>query len=120
MRLCLKTPHVLAALRYSLDGFCTAWKDEIAFRQVVTEAAFLVPLAFLLGEGWVERTLLILPCFLCIMVELLNSAIENTVDRISLERHPLSKKAKDLGSSAQMSAQIFLAFVWLSFMLGGE
>lgn len=105
------------AVRYSLDGYRAAWQDEEAFRQIVLLAVAGMPLACWLGESWSERIVLVLPLVICLLVELLNSAIENVVDRISLERHPLSKKAKDMGSAAQFTAQCFLAVVWLGFLL---
>lgn len=107
--------RILNACRYSLDGYQSAWQDESAFRQIVLLAIAGIPLACLLGEGWSEKILLILPIILCIIVELFNSAIENVVDRISLEQHSLSKKAKDMGSAAQFTAQLFLACVWLGW-----
>ena len=58
-----------------------------------------------------------MPLVLCLLVELLNSAIENVVDRVSLEWHPLAKKAKDMGSAAQFTAQLFLAAVWVTYLL---
>ena len=109
--------RLLNAVCYSLAGYAAAWKDEEAFRQIVLLAAVGVPLACWLGETWAERVLLVLPLVLCLLVELLNSAIENTVDYISLERHPLAKKAKDMGSAAQFTAQLFLAAVWGSFLV---
>ena len=104
------------AVRYSLDGWRAAWKDEEAFRQIAVVAAVGVPLAFGIGQSWGDIVLLLLPLALCLVVELLNSAIENIVDRISLEKHPLAKKAKDMGSAAQFTAQIFLAMVWCSYL----
>ena len=76
------------------------------------------PLACWLGRDWTESVLLAVPLVLCLLVELLNSAIENVVDRISLEWHPLAKKAKDMGSAAQFTAQLFLAAVWGGYLLG--
>ncbi|WP_300719210.1 diacylglycerol kinase [uncultured Desulfovibrio sp.] len=106
------------AVRYSLEGYAAAWRDEEAFRQIALLAGAGLPLACWLGRDWAESVLLAVPLVLCLLVELLNSAIENTVDRISLERHPLAKKAKDMGSAAQFTAQIFLALVWGSHLLG--
>lgn len=77
-----------------------------------------LPLACRLGRDWAESVLLAVPLVLCLLVELLNSAIENVVDRISLEWHPLAKKAKDMGSAAQFTAQLFLAAVWGGYLLG--
>ena len=102
---------------YSLDGYRAAWRDEEAFRQIVILLAAGIPLAFLLGRNWAETVLLVLPLVLCVIVELFNTAVENVVDRISLDMHPLSKKAKDMGSAAQFTAQLFLAFVWGGYLL---
>lgn len=85
------------AVIYSLDGYRAAWRDEEAFRQIVILLAAGIPLAFLLGRNWAETVLLVLPLVLCVIVELFNTAVENVVDRISLDMHPLSKKAKDMG-----------------------
>lgn len=105
------------AVIYSLDGYRVAWRDEEAFRQIVILLAAGIPLAFLLGRNWAETVLLVLPLVLCVIVELFNTAVENVVDRISLDMHPLSKKAKDMGSAAQFTAQLFLAFVWGGYLL---
>lgn len=105
------------AVIYSLDGYRAALRDEEAFRQIVILLAAGIPLAFLLGRNWAETVLLVLPLVLCVIVELFNTAVENVVDRISLDMHPLSKKAKDMGSAAQFTAQLFLAFVWGGYLL---
>lgn len=105
------------AVIYSLDGYRAAWRDEEAFRQIVILLAAGIPLAFLLGRNWAETVLLVLPLVLCVIVELFNTAVESVVDRISLDMHPLSKKAKDMGSAAQFTAQLFLAFVWGGYLL---
>lgn len=104
--------RLLNATRYSLAGYKAAWQDEEAFRQICLLAVIGLPLACRLGRDWTESVLLAVPLVLCLLVELLNSAIENVVDRISLEWHPLAKKAKDMGSAAQFTAQLFLAAVW--------
>lgn len=105
------------ALRYSWEGYCAAWRDEQAFRQIVGLCVPGLPLACLLARSWAEWVLLMLPLALSVIVELCNSAIENTVDRISTERHPLAKKAKDMGSAAQLTAQIFIVLVWGGHLL---
>ena len=89
---------------YSLAGLRAAYAGEAAFRQLVFLNLVLIPLALLLEVSRVERAVLIAVVFLGLIVELLNSAIEATVDRISLELHPLSKQAKDMGSAAQLLA----------------
>lgn len=105
------------ALRYSLDGYRAAWKDEQAFRQIVCLCGPGLILAGLLCRTWAEGILLILPLIFAVVVELCNSAIENVVDRISPDWHPLAKKAKDMGSAAQLTAQLLIALVWGSYLL---
>lgn len=105
------------ACRYSYDGCAAAWRDEQAFRQIVWGCVFGLPLAFWLGRTWGDRALLSLVLVLSLLVELLNSAIENVVDRISPELHPLSKKAKDMGSAAQLMAQIGVLLVWGTYVI---
>ncbi|MBQ7739592.1 MAG: diacylglycerol kinase [Desulfovibrionaceae bacterium] len=112
--------HIWSAARYSRDGFCAAFKDEAAFRLILFEALILIPGALFFSQSHTTLILLILPIFICLVVELLNSAIENTLDRISLEIHPLTKKAKDMGSAAQFTAQFFLWFVWISYLILGH
>ena len=80
-------------------------------------AALGLPLAWLLGESWGDSILLSAVLLLAMIVELLNSAIENVVDRISLELHPLAKKAKDMGSAAQFTAQSLIVLVWGSYLV---
>lgn len=104
--------RILNATGYSLDGLRAAFIGEAAFRQLVLLNAVLIPLSFMLNVSRVERAVLILACLVALIVELLNSAIEATVDRISLERHPLSKNAKDMGSAAQFVALTLIVAVW--------
>lgn len=104
--------RVVAALFYSRDGLAAAFRDEAAFRQVALLAAIFTPLGLFLGEGFSEKILLITPPFLCLIVELANSAIENAIDLASLEIHPLAKKAKDMGSAMQLVSLVFFALVW--------
>ena len=104
--------------RYSRDGFTAAWRDEQAFRQIVWGCLAGLPLACWLGQTWGDRVLLALVLVVALLVELLNSAIENVVDRISPELHPLSKKAKDMGSAAQFTAQICILVVWGTYLIG--
>ena len=102
-----------SALRNSLAGIGDAWRHEAAFRQVAVLVAVLIAIAFLLPVGATERALLIASALLVIVVELMNSGIEAAIDRISLERHPLSKRAKDVASAAVMTSLSLLAVVWL-------
>ncbi len=100
------------ALFYSLEGLRAAWKHEDAFRQEARLAAALIPLAFFLADAALERALMIACVLLVLVVELINSAIEATVDRISLENHLLAKRAKDIGSAAVLIALINVLVVW--------
>ena len=97
---------------YSLDGLRAAFTGEAAFRQLVLLNVILVPLSFFLNVSRVERALLIAVCLLALIVELLNSAVEAAIDRISLDRHPLSKNAKDFGSAAVLLACLLAAATW--------
>ncbi|MFJ2364455.1 diacylglycerol kinase [Pseudomonas sp. NPDC087697] len=109
--------RILNAGGYSLDGLRAAFTGEAAFRQLVLLNVILIPVAFLLNVSHVERALLIAVCMLALIVELLNSAVEAAIDRISLERHPLSKNAKDMGSAAQLLALSMIALVWAVILL---
>lgn len=106
------------ALHYSIEGFKAAYEHEDAFRQEVRLALVMVPLGLYLGRTGIERALLVASVFLVIVIELLNSAVEATVDRISLENHLLAKRAKDIGSAAVLTSLIMLAVVW-GFVLFG-
>lgn len=109
--------RIVHAFGYSRAGLLAAFRGEAAFRQLLLLNAVLLPLAFYLDVGKAERALLIGVCLLALIVELLNSAIEATVDRISLELHPLSKQAKDLGSAAQLLTMSLIAVVWAVILL---
>jgi diacylglycerol kinase (ATP) len=108
--------RLLNAARFSLEGFRSAL-SESAFRLELSLAAVLIPLGLYLGMSGVERALLVGSVLLVLIVELANSAIEAVVDRISLEEHPLAKRAKDLGSAAVMIALCNVAAVWLLILL---
>lgn len=105
------------ALLNSWGGFRGAWREEAAFRQEVVAAIVLVPLGLWLGENGVERVLLVGSVFLVLIVELLNSSIEATVDRIGVERHQLSGLAKDLGSAAVLLSLVLVVVVWALVLL---
>jgi len=100
------------AFGYSLAGFRAAYKHEDAFRQEALLATILIPLAFWLPLGNISKALMIGSVLLVIIVELLNSAIEATVDRISLENHDLAKRAKDIGSSAVLVSLVNVIVIW--------
>lgn len=104
--------RVWNAMFYSFAGLRSAWKHEDAFRQEAILALLLVPLAFLLSSDNIARALMIASVLLVIIVELVNSAIEATVDRISLENHRLAKRAKDIGSAAVFIALMNVLVVW--------
>lgn len=110
--------RVVQAFFNSLAGIADAWKHESAFRQELLLAAILIPLACALRVSAVERALLIAAVLLVLLVELLNSSVEAAVDRISLDRHSLSKRAKDLGSAAVLVALCLLALVWCLVLAG--
>ena len=104
--------RVVNAWRYSLEGLAGAWRTEGAFRQEVICAAILIPIACLIPVPILHRALLIASVLMVIVVELLNSAMEAAIDRISLDRHPLSKKAKDTGSAAVLVSIVIAMLVW--------
>ncbi|WP_321964309.1 diacylglycerol kinase [Paraburkholderia sp. J7] len=100
------------ALKYSIKGFRAAIREESAFRQELTLAAILVPIGVFIPVEPVERVLLLGSVILVLIVELLNSSIENAVDRIGLERNELSGRAKDLGSAAVTLALLLCVLTW--------
>ena len=108
--------RLLRATGNSIDGLAAAYRGETAFRQEIWIAVVLVPTALWLGNGWVETALLIGTVLLVLIVELLNSAVESAIDRVSLELHPLSKRAKDIASGAVLVSLLLCGFVWLSAM----
>ena len=121
----MESPHkgktgikrLINALNYSYAGLKEAYRNEDAFRQEVTIAFILIPLAFFLEHGMLGRALMIACVLLVIIVELVNSAIEATVDRISLDDHNLAKRAKDIGSAAVLISLINLLVVWSLVLL---
>lgn len=104
--------RVWNALFYSLDGFRAAFRHEDAFRQETLLAMLLIPAAFFLTGDNLARALMIGSVLLVLVVELVNSAIEATVDRISLESHQLAKRAKDIGSAAVLLSLINVLVIW--------
>lgn len=104
--------RIVAASRYSIQGFMIAWRYEHAFRQELLVSVPAMLGTIFLPVSKVEKLALVLVLALVLIVELLNSAIEATVDRVSLERHPLSKNAKDLGSAAVFLAAIAAGMTW--------
>ena len=103
--------RILHAGGYSLQGLRAGW-HETAFRQEALAAIVLVPLAFLLGQSWVEVALLAGSVLLVMIVELLNTGLESCIDRIGPEWHALSKRAKDMGSAAVLLSLLLCLGVW--------
>ncbi|CAN5262634.1 diacylglycerol kinase [soil metagenome] len=104
--------RIRRALGYSLAGLRMAYTGESAFRQEVWLFAVATPLAFWLGQGWVQIALLLGSLMLVLIVELLNSGIEAAIDRVSFELHDLSKRAKDLASAAVLLSLLLCAGIW--------
>ena len=101
------------AFLYSVEGLCAAFKHETAFRQEILLAVILIPAALLLPASGAGKALLLASVLLVLIVELINSAIEAVVDRVSLEHHPLAKRAKDFGSAAVFLSLINVPLVWV-------
>ena len=109
--------RLINATGCSISGLAAAARHEDAFRQELLLAAVLVPLGLYLGDSGVERALLAGSVLLVLIVELLNSAVEATVDRVSLDDHNLAKRAKDMGSAAVMLSLVSVCLVWLLVLL---
>ena len=110
--------RVLNAAGYSWAGLTTAFRHEDAFRQELYLALLLIPLALILGDSGIERALMIAAVLGVLIVELLNSALEAAVDRISLDHHELIKRAKDMGSAAVLLALLNVAVIWGLVLIG--
>jgi diacylglycerol kinase (ATP) len=109
--------RIVNAFFNSLAGLREAWRFESAFRQEVALAVVLVPSALVLPLPRAEQALLVGSVLLVLIVELLNSSVEAAIDRISLDQHSLSKRAKDIGSAAVFVALVLLAIVWALVLL---
>lgn len=122
----MESPHkgktglqrLINATRYSVAGLSEAIRNEAAFRQELVIAAVLVPAGLWLGSTGTDKALLVASVLLVLIVEIMNTAVEATVDRISLEDHPLAKRAKDYGSAAVMIALTNMVVVWLLVLRG--
>ncbi|BBF87874.1 diacylglycerol kinase [Aquitalea magnusonii] len=111
--------RLINAFGYSLDGIKAAFRHEDAFRQLALLAIILIPTAlFIVPASPLARALLVASSLATLVIELLNSAIEAAVDHTSLERHPLAKRAKDMGSAAQLLGLINLAAMWSLVLFG--
>lgn len=104
--------RIIRAAKFSAQGIAGAWRHEAAFRQEIIAGIVLLPLAFWLGRDAMEILLLLTSLLIVPIVELLNSAIEATVDRIGDEHHDLAGRAKDMGSAAVGFALLLVAAVW--------
>ena len=109
--------RIIKAAGYSIEGLASAYVHEDAFRQEVLLAVVLIPLSFLIESEMFGRALMISCVLLLLIIELINSAIEATVDRISLDDHRLAKRAKDIGSAAVLVGIVNLAVVWTLVLL---
>ncbi len=109
--------RIIKACFFSLAGFKAVWKHEEAFRQEVLLFILATPLAIWLTDNNIERVLLIASLIVVLIVELLNSAIEAIVDRIGLERHELSGRAKDIGSAAVTLSLLLAAMTWALILI---
>ncbi len=109
--------RVWNAMFYSMDGLRAAYRHEDAFRQEAWLAALLIPLALFLPASGIGHALMIASVLLVLIVELVNSAIEAAIDRISLENHNLSKRAKDIGSAAVLVSLLLVVSVWVCVLL---
>lgn len=109
--------RLINAFGYSMDGFKAAYQNEDAVRMEVLMSVVLIPLALYLGHTGLDKAVMIACVILVVIVELLNSAIEATVDRISLENHHLAKRAKDIGSAAVLLSLANLTVVWALVLL---
>ena len=109
--------RIIKATRYSWQGLRAAYLHEEAFRQETWLCALLIPLGLYLGDGGVEKALLVASVLLLPLVEIFNSALEALVDRVGEERHELSGRAKDMGSAAVALAILILASTWVLVLL---
>lgn len=110
--------RILSAAGYSIKGLRACWRNEAAFRQEVLASVVLVPLGLWLGDGGLEKAMLVAVLLLVLIVEVLNSGVEAVVDRIGQEHHELSGLAKDLGSAAVMLSLLNVAVVWGLVLFG--
>ena len=109
--------RLMNAFSYSIAGTLAAFKHEDAFRQEVILTAVLTPVAIYYGETTIDQALMISSLLLIIIVELLNSSIEATVDRISVKHHKLAKRAKDIGSAAVFFSLINATVIWFLILV---
>lgn len=104
--------RIIKAFGYSMKGFRSGWQHEEAFRQEVILTAALLPVCFVIGRDWLDYAILLSTLVLVLITELINSAIEALADRIGIEHHELSGRAKDLASAAVFLALALVVIVW--------
>ena len=104
--------RIFNAVIFSCRGIAATWKSEAAFREEILSGIIMFPAAFFLGETPTQIAILIIPLFLVLIVELLNTGIEHVVDRVGLEHHELSGLAKDAGSAAVFLSNMLIITVW--------
>lgn len=104
--------RIYRAFLYSLQGMAAAWRDEPAFREEVVLAALMIPAAFFLAPDKLSLIAMVASILLVLALELLNTAVEAAINRIGMDIHPLSKKAKDAASAAVLIALLNVLFVW--------
>lgn len=110
--------RIICAAAYSKDGFQAAFRYEAAFRQLLVLHAVLLLCVWLPDFDTTTRMVLVAASFVSLITELFNTAIEAVVDYISLEKHPLAKRAKDVGSAAQFTALLMTAVLWVTALAG--
>lgn len=104
--------HIKKAFGFAWKGLCAAWETEIAFRQEVLASIVIIPFALYFGHSTIARALMIASWLLVLVVELINTALEMLVDRISVEQHPLSAKIKDIGAACVLASIVQAVVVW--------
>ncbi len=109
--------RIINATVFSARGIASTWKSEAAFREEIILGLFLFPAAFWLGETLTQTAILIIPLFIVLIVELLNTGIEHVVDRVGFERHELSGLAKDAGSAAVFLSNMLTLSIWILIAL---
>lgn len=109
--------RVWRAMMYSFEGIGSSLKHEAAFRQEMILAVVLTPIAILLPVGFLGKGLMIASLLIVLIIELLNSALEWTIDYISQETHPYAKRAKDMGSAAVFFSLVNVLVVWIFVIL---
>lgn len=109
--------RIVSTTRYAIRGLRAAWQNEAAFRHECAVTLLLLPAAFLLGRSLTQTALLIGVCLLVLVTELLNSGLEATLDRVSEAHHPLTERAKDMGSAAVAVSMVLAGVVWGLVML---